>query len=518
MTEIYLAEVAAYDSAIPGATTLRFSSGLGYAHPSAPGFYDPRIVQPANLRRDAFGAGTTTGAVELGVGELVLANSDGALDFIADYGLDGRAFRVLRGDDLAAYSSFSVVFTGTMEQPTFSFDTVGIRLRDKLYTLDVPAQTSKYAGTNSLPGGLEGDSDLKGRPKPRAYGVVRNAAPPCVNTSRLIYQVNDGAVASITAYDNGLALTAGAAYASQADMEATAPAGGQYRAWLAGGYFRLGSSPAGQITADVTVGATAAARTGAQILNALATGPGALPVGDVSAADVTALDAATSAEIGLWISDEIDVRDAMAKVSDSVGAYFGFDRLGVLRMRRLEAPSGTAALVFRRLSNGVAAEPTTADIVDLERVPTQDQGRGVPAYRVKLGYRRAWSTQTDGLAGAVTAARREFLREPLRYVTSTDTAIQTKHLLARELNYDTLLDSETAAQTEADRRLTLRKVRRDRLRLTARMDAGLTTTIDLGSVVQVVLPRFGYSAGRLFTVIGIEADAARNLVILDLWG
>jgi hypothetical protein len=42
--------------------------------------------------------------------------------------------------------------------------------------------------------------------------------------------------------------------------------------------------------------------------------------------------------------------------------------------------------------------------------------------------------------------------------------------------------------------------------------------VDLGATVQVVLPRYGYSAGRLFAVIGIETQAARGLAILDLWG
>jgi hypothetical protein len=515
---IYLVEMDAYDPALPGVVTLRYSSGLGYAHPTAPGFYDPRVVDPATLRRDAFGNGTTTGAVEVGVGELVLGNRDGALDGLLEYGLDGRLFRVLIGEADGAYSSFTVAFSGTMEQPTFGLDTINVRLRDRLYLLEVPAQPNSYAGNNALPAGLDGVDDLRGRPKPLVFGLVRNIAPPVVNTSALIYQVNDGAIASAVVYDNGVLLTAGADYTSQADMETNAPAGGQVRVWPGGGYFRLGSPPAGQITADVTQGATAADRTAAQILRTLATGPGGLAAGDVSSADVTALDTANGAVVGLYLDAETTVRRAMEQVSDSVGAWFGFDRLGILRMRRLEAPSGTPAIVLRRLDQASVADATTVDMIDLERVATNDEGRGVPAFAVRLGYQRVWVPQTDGLAGAVTAARREVLRQPLRYVTSTDATVQTQHLLARELEYETLLDDAAAAQTESDRRLTLRSVRRDRLRVRVRLDEALASAVDLGATVQVVLPRYGYSAGRLFAVIGIETQAARRLAILDLWG
>jgi hypothetical protein len=515
---IYLVELEAYDPAVPGVVTLRYASGLGYAHPTAPGFYDPRLVDPATLRRDAFGNGTTTGAVELGVGELVLGNRDGALDGLLDFGLDGRLFRVLIGDSGAAYSAFTVAITGTMEQPEFRPDVISVRLRDRLFLFDVPAQPNSYAGDNALPAGLEGVDDLRGRVKPLVFGLVRNVAPPVVNTSRLIYQVNDGAIASAVVYDNGVLLTAGADYTSQSDMETTAPAGGQVRVWPGGGYFRLGSPPAGQITADVTQGATAADRTAAQILRTLATGPGGLPVGDVSSADVTALDTANSAEVGLWLDSETTVRAAMQQVSDSVGAWFGFDRLGILRMRRLEAPSGSPAIILRRLDQASVADATTVDLISIERLATNDQGRGVPAFAVRVGYQRVWTPQADGLAGAVTAARREVLRERLRYVTATDATVQTKHLLARELEYETLLDDATAAQTEADRRLTLRAVRRDRLRVRVRLDEALASAVDLGATVQVVLPRYGYGAGRLFAVIGIETQAARGLAILDLWG
>jgi hypothetical protein len=518
---IYLAELTVATDAAGATTVLRYSSGNGYAHSSATGYYEPRIMQPANLQRTAFGSGTTGGAITVGFGELVLNNVDGGLDSLIDYGFDGRSFKLLIGDETGAYGDFVTVMSGTMEQPTFSWRTMSVRIRDRLEELERrPVQTAKYAGSNSLPAGLEGTADdLAGRPKPRVYGVVYNIAPPLVNTARLIYQVNDGAVNDVSAvYDKGLALTKGADYSNQSDMETNAPAVGQYRIWKAGGYFRLGSTPDGQITADVTQGASAANRTTAQILKALATGPGGIASGEVSSSDVTALDTAASAEIGLWIVDEISVRAAMETVANSVGGWFGFDRSGVLRMKRLEAPSGTPDLILKSFVPGTAVKATDADILEIERLPTNDAGRGVPVYRVILKHGRNWTAGDRDLAAAVTAARKAWLAEEWRTATATDAAVQAKHLLAGEMEFETLLVSAAAAGTEATRRLALYGTRRDRLRLRVRLDSSLAAVVDLGSIVSVELPRFGYDAGKLFVVLGMEYDAARNIAELEVWG
>ena len=519
MTTIYLAEISAHDGT--SALTLRYSSGVGYSDPSAPGFYEPRILQPLSLRRTAFGSGTTGGAIQVGIGELILTNADGGLDALLGYGFDGRRLAVLIGDDRAAYSTFTTVFVGTMEQPAFEFSKVSILARDRLAELErKPANATKYAGSNALPNGLEGvPGDLQGRPKPRVYGRVLNVAPPMVNSSRLIYQINDGAVQDVpNVYDRGLGLTKGTDYTSQSDMETTAPAAGNYRVWPAGGYFRLGSTPAGLITADVTQGATTAARTAAQVLQALATGPGGIAGGDVVSGDVTALDTANGAELGIWIADETSVRAVMETVANSIGAWFGFDRLGRLRMVRLTAPTGSPVATLRYLTAGAVADATTADIVSIERVPANDRGAGVPSHRAILSYQRNHSVQPTDLAGAVTAARREFLKLEYRTVISTDASVLTKHLLAGERAFESLVLDATAAQTEADRLRDLFKVRRDRLRVVVKWDASLAAVVDLGSVVSVAIPRFGYDAGRLFVVIGIENDAANDTAELELWG
>jgi hypothetical protein len=508
----YLAEIEVYDTAISAVKTLYFSThGFTSRASDSPAstFYDPKLKQPGLMRRDIFSQGATGGASTTGYGLIELVNL-GTLDGMADYGFDGRNFRILLGDTEAARSSFTTVIKGTMEQPEFTWQSLSIRIRDRLAEFDRTIQTTLYAGTNSLPAGLEGTaSDLKGKPKPRVYGQVFNITPLMVNTSRLIYQVNDGAIASLDqAYDQGVALTAGAAYSSQADMEANAPAAGTYRAWLAGGYFRLGSSPVGPVTASVTQGASAADRTVAQIIKTIAIGPGGIAAGDVVAADVTALDTASgSAVVGIYLGDGETIKTALDALSNSVGAWYSFDRLGQLRMAQLTLPASGSAATF-----------TQQDIIEIERTATADTDKGVPAYQVRLNYAKNYTVISSGLAASAPATFKTWLAEEYRTVSATDSAILTAHLLSPVLEFSSLLVDATAAQTEATRRLILYKTRRDRLNVKVKVTPGVTDTLDLGNVLTIKINRFGYNAGKLFRIIGIQPDYRTGTLDLTLWG
>lgn len=510
---IYLVEIIAATDAIGTTTTLRFSSGDGFTtEPSETPpntFYEPRLKQPAMMRRDIYSSGTTTGQSSIGYGEIVLVNNDGGLDSLIDYGFDGRSVTIRYGLDDAAYpAGFSTIFVGTMEQPEFRWSEVSIKIRDRQDELaSKQIQTTKYAGNNSLPNGLEGvEGDLKGQPKPICYGSVFNISPPMVNTSRLIYQVNDGAVSSVDkVYDRGVSLTKGADYPDQSTMESTAPSAGNFRVWPAGGYFRLGSSAVGLITADVIQGSAASDRTVAQIVKTIAVNRGGVVSGDIDAGDVTALDAANSSVVGVYVDNETDIASVLDELTNSIGAWWGFDNLGKMRMQRLETPSGTPVTTL-----------TETEILDIDRSGSSDADRSIPAHSVKVKYKKVYVTQDTDLAGSVTDARRNEIKEEFREVVATDGAVKAKHLLSPELEFNTLLTVAANASTEATRLLDIYKVRRDVV--TARVRVCVCYDIDLGDVVEVDIKRFGYTGGKLFRVIGIETDYRRGELSLTLWG
>jgi uncharacterized membrane protein YeaQ/YmgE (transglycosylase-associated protein family) len=428
-----LVELSAYDTNLASLVTFRFGS-VGYNDPSAPGFYEPRLVQPLTFRRDMFGANTTGGASRISYGEVRLANDDGGIDNLRNYGFAGQNVSLLIGDATGPYSGFTSLIIGRIQQVLFDLKGVTIQLRDRLLDLAVPIQANKYLGNNVLPNGLEGGADLQDRPKPLLFGVALNIQPPCVNTSRLEYQVNDGAINLVLAvYDAGAVLTAGADYVSQVDMETNAPAAGNYRTWKAGGYFRLGTTPSGAITCDVREGANAAARTAAQIAKRIVTYTGGIASGDVNASDVTALDTANSGILGIWINDEAQFGAALDAILGSVGAWYGFDRLGKFRMQRLEAPGGSPAATFRSFKLGSDAGATDFDIIDLRFNSGNDPDKGIPSWQVSLDYGKSWTLQQgDGLAGAATLDQRDFVSKAFRSAVASDSSVKTASPLAAQ--------------------------------------------------------------------------------------
>jgi len=525
MSLIYTAEITVYDPALPGSRTLFFASDEGFTSRTSDSpsdtVFEPRIMQPALLRRDAFDKGTTGGRSRVGYGELILNNADGGLDSFIDYGLDSRELVIRVGDPFTdAYpAGFTTILRGSMTQPEVSATRVRIPVRDRQYLIPKESNLTRYAGTNVLPAGVEGVEDLAGLPKPQLWGKVYNVTPVLVNSSRLIFQVKNGAISDVpAAYDRGSALTKGANYSSQADMETNAPSAGNYRVWPAGGMFRLGSSLTGLLTCDVTEGATAADRTAAQVFKALLTTLGGVSVSDISASDLTDLDAANSAEIGVYASvalekdeqgnlDPEPIRTLLDYVARSVGAWWATDISGLFRIKRLEAPSGSPVV-----------DLSADNVIAFDRVATQDPGNGIPAYRALVRCVPNWTPQTSDLASGVTAARRGILAQPYQTATATDTATLTKHPNASVLDVPALFATLADGTTEAARLLALYGVRRDRIEARVNLTTDEQAALDLGAVVRLTYPRYGYDAGKLFRVLGYQLDSRRGTAVVTLWG
>ena len=522
---VILAELESRDAS--GAVTMIYLATHDYNHPSAPGFYLGRLRGSVTWTRSCYAGGTTSGAVTIGYGRVVAVNPDGALDGLQSGGYaGGRCVLKWLESVESAYSTAITLATLTLEQPEVTFNEISFLVRDRLQDFETrKLQTTRYAGTTTS-SGIEGGPDLKGKVKPDLHGLCRDASPYLVNQGKQIYQVKDGAAEIFAVYDRGAAVTnRGADYSSQADMEANAPTTGQYRSWPAGGCMRLGFTPAGIITVDARAGSGAADRTAAQILKAIALSSGGLTSGQISAADLAALDAVNPAVIGFYARDEISVRAALEPIANSVGAWFGFDRLGVLRMKRFEAPTGSPVISLRRMRAGYGEEAipaNAADILSIERVPLEDPGRGVPIQTANLTYGRCWTPQTSDLAGSVQTdqTRRSFLAEESRKVTATDAGVLLQFPGAGVREFDGLIDEESAAQAEADRRLTLHKIRRDRFQAETPVTPDLIAAVDLASTVEIKLDRFGMSAGKPFAAIGITVSVGgdKPSVELDLWG
>jgi hypothetical protein len=513
MSKIYIAHVNVKKPGL-SVQTLYFSSARyvtfndAYRPVGSPShqFYDARIVQPALMRRDCWTKGKTGGQSNIGFGTLDLVAIDGGLDEMIGWFFDGQEIKLMIGE-VKEFGTpvWTTVFVGTMSPPEITRDFVKLRLRDRQLVLDKPVCVNTYLGNNSLPNGYEGTTDLEGKRKPKMFGQVFGISPPCVNTSLLIYEVNDGAAVTDAVYDGGSAFAKGTDYTSLSDMAANAPSSGEFRDCPSEGYFRLGNSPLGQVTADATEGATTADRTAAQIANRIVTTSGGLTSGDVTAGDLTALDTLQSGVVGFWWMDDTTCRAALDEVAESVGAWWGFDNLSMFKIVRFDVPSGSPVASF-----------TNAEIMKIDRLNAEDGG--LPTWKAIVQYKRNYTVQKTDYASGITQARKAIISEEYAKTIQSDSAVKTESKLALESTFRTHFVSRTVASAEATRLLDLYKVQRNRFEVQVKTDAATAAAIDLGAVVNLTHNRFGMSSGKDLRVIGFKTDLRTNTSDLTLWG
>ncbi|MFO0271359.1 MAG: hypothetical protein ACK53W_12595 [Gemmatimonadota bacterium] len=488
-----------------GLRTYRWSTGTGYVDGDR-NVYDPAVIDPGSFVRALIRQGATYGQSQVGYGTVVINNADGELDDLIDVAFDGR--RILIAD-----TTGRVYLDGTVGGVEFRRREIVFRIRDRQALVgDLLIETATFAGTNVLPDGFEGTAnDIGGVVEPRAWGVLRGIALPMVNTSRNIFQISTGPIASVNqVQDGGAAITAGSVYATLADVQSVAPAGATYRPFLGSAteasYLRTGSDPVRILTADVTEGAVAADRTVAQIMRRILRRVG------LTALDIEG-DAAVDS-IAPWTGgffcpagEPTTVKVALDALAASIHGFWIGTRTGKVRIGILRPPAGIPVLT---LTQDDIAENGTS----LDRIVTE--GEGLPVWRVTVRYQRNWTPQSrDQLAG-VAKAEQERLGQAARSIVREDATIKARHPLATELVVETVLDTLADATALRDAVWSCYSVQRDVFAVGVAPD--LAADLELNDVVSLNVPRFGLASGRLFRVIGIDQQIRRGTAILTLWG
>lgn len=475
-----------------GIVTLTFSDrGFTSSSADAPAdtYYDPRIDDRASVKRDAYSSSAVGGLVRIS-GEVRLVNNDGGLDaLLQNYALDGRTATLLIGRTTDARADFNTVFRGIVAtRPHVGFSEVILPLSDASGRLSRPLNTNVYAGSGSV----EGGADLKGKYKPKGYGACRNVRAVLVDSANLIYQVNDGAISDVpNCWDRQIALAKGADYASLVDMTTNAPAAGNYRVWKGGGYFRLGSNPAGEVTSDVLGDAVGGyINTTADILNRILTTQGGLGAPEIDAAAIAALNVDQPSAVGIWRGVEGDsIAAVIDELLQNAGAFGGLSRTGVFTCAVLKAPNAGAAVAAYGLEEirKVEREPLPADVEPI-------------VSRSIVGYQKNYTVQTD-LAAGVTAARKDFAGQAERVSgTVSDATVLANHPLAKEYGpTGALFDVQGDAANEATRRQGVWGVERGIYRVDM-VPAGLAR--DIGEQVTLTFNRFGWGGGVDARIIG----------------
>jgi hypothetical protein len=511
---------------------LRFCDGLAYRlRPSespANALYRPFLLDPGWSRVDIFTAPGEYGQVT--PGECTLDDSNGLLGAeLLDYAFDGRSIVQRIGRRGAPYpSGYVTVISGTMaRQPQFAWGKITFSPADLAASMEKTLQQSRYAGTNVLPDGLEGLDDLSGKVKPIVLALASNMSPILCNTSKLIYQVSipvgSSTVAVSAVRDGGLPLTAGAAYASVADLLATAPAAGGYRVLSTSGdgcYIRLGSQPAAGVTCDAAYGA-AEDRTHAQAWRRVLNYAGVSSAAIV-ASDLVALDAALPAEIEMAVFDESNVDDVLSTIASSAGAAWYGDANGMFRITQWANPIGVPVAQLTALRT---------DSVDID--DPVGNGGVAPVYLVNLSYGRNWTKQSDSdLKGDKTSstdtvrapgtraglAARAWLAQEYRVLSSVEAGVLANYRNAVKLEVTSLISAAAPAQQFADSQLAMFKDPRQMAAISLWLSDDQINVVRPGTLVQVILPRWKFGGGRLMRVAGVQVDRRTKKTQITCWG
>jgi len=406
-------------------------------------------------------------------GRIDFSNADEFFDSFINDSFGGRAITLRIGSPDWVVADFHTIFTGVIESAAFPDDeTFSLVIRDQTALFDKTLQVDR----------ITEEGDLTDKFVPLCYGAVKSIRPIRVplGTSPQTYKwiIHDSAVTDVCVqlYDKGkpstLVVTKNNADAS----------------------FTLSAEPEGDLTVDAV--GDSADQIG-EIITDIATRVGAT----VNAASMSALTAAVPYDLGIYITNELTARRALDSLLPAGWRYHD-NRDGEL-VAGLLADFGSPAGSVLTIDN----LETRGDLL----VTIHDES---VTGEIAIGYDRNY-TPTTSFDETAEEDRKEFLKEAYRTVEVSDASVALQYLLATPPpEQETYILSEADATTEANRLLTLFKVRR----YTYDVECFLgPLQLNLGDVVTLKDNRFGLSAGVPCVVVGIQEFYLDNLVRLVLW-
>ncbi len=468
---------------------------------SKPGDSDPNRIFPGRVNNplqfdtnilsgDGFSGGQSFGGIEI-------INADGALDRFFDYHWSGRRVVVKAGAMDFDYDQFATIFEGAVDNIEADDARIILTIQDNRSKTDKPVQSGSYGGT----GGLDGMSEMAGVQKPLSYGVVKNIAPVLVSYADQIYQVHDGSIAAVDAVrDRGIDLDYGG---DVTDITAAAPGPSEYATQLSGGYIRLGSEPAGQITADVqgdNTGGFSVSSTDIA-LKILKTRLGVFSLSDseIDGGSFARLSQVLTGEAGLFIPDQISGSDGLDALFNDAAVYWTFTRQGMLFAGGVSDPASATASVRHIDSAGLRLVQTIA-----------------PAWRIRLGYAPSSVLQSENdLAGGVSDQTRNFVTKDYRFLTHENETVRLKNAAATERTFYTKLAEAADAQVLLERLAAIYSVKRSVYQVPVYKTL---YRLFLGDVVSLTYDRYGLQNGKELMVVGVSDNAATGQTTLRLWG
>ena len=408
------------------------------------------------------------GRSAIGWSEAVISNPNGVRDAWLDDAWDGRAVRILVGDTSWSLDQFQAVFIGVATGlQTTPEGALRLEMSDPREQLNRPVQAALLTTGARV-----------GEPVPLCFGTVFNIEPVLIDPVLHTYRVHESAVAGIDeVYVGGLPVS----YTSHPD-----------------GTFSLNVFPAGRVTCDVrggVIGGVAIHRAD-QLLRHFAERVGVTQFDDGSLATLATF---APQSLGVYLPDRANAIDVLDQVAASVGAWWGFDGLG--KITAAVAQPGVPVLTL-------IPDDSAQFSLQIDRIDP-------PNWRRRIGYRRNYAVQTDGLFAAVDESVRARLGREWDVAEASAPSTRTLHPLATDPDLEpTFLVLGYESRAEAARRLALFGVPAKRVRMSAFARAW---ALRPGQTVRVIHPRFGLALGRDCLVTEVRRRVSSRTTELLLW-
>lgn len=443
-------------------------------------------------------SGDSLGTYSSSIGTLELANADGRNDFILDLAIDGSEIRFYLGDLSWDRSDFRLIFSALSALATApAFDRISITLKDTGLLLN-----QSIGGTIKV-GGTGPNAD---KWRPVNFGLVHQIECQVLDQATLGYvhsDTGDGLVIATGLYAETVrdrAISVG--FVDNGD-----------------GTINLTQSPDGTITADVLYTAGnddwfcvsdaikhfVGDRLG--LIDAgLYAGPG--PTYDTRPDTGIAAFLAAGGEdykVGISLPEKRNVNDLLGELTDSGLCFVAIRRDGKFTFGRLR-PNYISGL-------GIASSKTlTRDDFD---PGTFKQDRITPNYfQFQATMSRNWSIQTDLATSLSPDERAKFTRTGLYAIQNDGIGLDYENApqlynktLVESPQIDTLLsgDDDASDQVELQQWMDVRRAAQLPWLTVASGTVGIDAyAIELGDIVTLEMPRFGYDDGADFQAISVN--------------
>ncbi len=400
------------------------------------------------------------GKARLSLGEISFSNHEGDLDDWLDWVFDNRDISVFIGDVNWPRGQFELIYKGIVEP-------LQIKSNEE-FTLPVTDSLQK------LNGALNDDLDDDDETLPMTFGEVSNVKQKLIDPVNLVYQVHTRGIGGIIEVrDRGIPVL--------------------FAANLQAGTFQLAAKPFGEITCSVWGDAVGGYSDEIIPLIARITsnfGPEPLSPSEIDTAALNATASINSQTVGVYLDERANLLEVISSLAFSIGAAVCTTALGRLKVIQIIDPNTATPVIS--LSGDNMAENTFRVRSKLDVLTS-----------FKLGYNRNYSQGSDLSPGLPTEHAKEFESE-WKFVKVADETLRSRYRHTKEpLTEYSHLQVRSEALAEAVRWFDIFKTQRYVFSFDGFEEC---LQLELGDVIEIHHPKFGFSTGKSAMVIGLSKN------------